>query len=205
MRFFSTIGVLFYTLVLSMLGGLIIGFTLHLVKLDQVVTLLNAAYVDINLRIVVGLTGLLLIFISTSFAQLILGRFQKERTIAFSNPSGQVSVSLTAVEDLVQRLVSHLPEVKEIRPDVVVNKKGIHVDLRLILRSEVNIPDFTLRLQEMIKGRVQDILGVEEEVNVRIHISKIISKKEEKIKGEEESSSSDLEHPTIPFKGYGRV
>lgn len=204
MRFFSTIGVLFYTLVLSMLGGLIIGFTLHLVKLDQVIFLLTSSYTDINLRIVVGLTGVLLIFISTSFAQLILGRFQKERTIAFSNPSGQVSVSLSAVEDLVQRLTAHLPEVKEVRPDVIVNKKGIHVDLRIVLRSEVNIPDFTLRVQEMIKGRVQDILGVEEDVNVRIHISKIISKKDEK-KRDQTEPPSELEQPSIPFKGYGRA
>jgi len=204
MRFFSTIGVLFYTLVLSMLGGLIIGFTLHLVKLEQVIVLLTTSYADVNLRIVVGLTGLLLIFISTSFAQLILGRFQKEKTIAFTNPSGQVSVSLSAVEDLVQRLAAHLPEVKEVRPDVVVNKKGIQVELRIVLKSEVNIPDFTLRMQEMIKGRVQDILGVEEEVNVRIHIAKIISKKDEKRRDEPEPPSSDSEHPTVPFKGYGR-
>lgn len=206
MRFFSTIGVLFYTLVLSLLGGLIIGFSLHLINVGIITSLLNVLYFDNNLRIVVGLIGLLLIFISFSFAQIILGRMQKERTIAFNNPSGQVTVSLSAVEDLVRRLVTQLSEVKDVRPNVVVNKKGIQIDLRIILRAEANIPDLTLRLQEIIKGKVQEILGVEEEIKVRVHISKIISRREEKrhIEKVEQEDETDDVQPSIPFKGYGK-
>jgi uncharacterized alkaline shock family protein YloU len=204
MRFFSTIGVLFYTLVLSLLGGLIIGFSLHLVQLDDIIGLLNTSYWDINLRIIIGLTGVLLIFVSISFAQLILGKMQKEKTIAFNNPSGQVSVSLSAVEDLVRRLSMQMTEIKEVRPNVIVNKKGIQIDLRIVLRSEANIPDLTLRLQEIIKGRVQEILGVEEEIKVRVHISKIISKKEEKKSTKDEEIAAEEVQPSIPFKGYGK-
>ncbi|MBM3251301.1 MAG: alkaline shock response membrane anchor protein AmaP [Candidatus Omnitrophica bacterium] len=203
MRFFSTIGVLFYTLVLSLVGGIIIGFSLHLIQLEDIMGILNPVYSDLNLRIVVGLTGLLLIFISISFAQLILGKIQKEKTIAFNNPSGQVSVSLSAVEDLVRRLALGLNECKDVRPDVIVNKKGIQIDLRIILRSETNIPDLTLRLQELIKSKVQEILGVEEEINVRIHISKIITK-EEKRQPKEESPEIEEHPPSVPFQGYGR-
>lgn len=204
MRFFSTIGVLFYTLVLSLIGGLIIGFSLHLVQIGDITGILNTAYSDFNLRIVVGLTGLLLIFVSISFAQLILGRMQKEKTIAFNNPSGRVSVSLSAVEDLVRRLALQLNECKDVRPDVVVNKKGIHIDLRIILRSGTNIPDLTLRLQELIKSKVQEILGVEEQIDVRIHIAKIISK-EIKKQPQEEHVETEQQQPTIPFQGYGRT
>ncbi|MFH1655538.1 MAG: alkaline shock response membrane anchor protein AmaP [Candidatus Omnitrophota bacterium] len=206
MRFFSTMGVLFYTLVLSLLGGLIIGFSSHLVPLEDITGILNTAYSDFNLRVIVGLTGLLLIFISLSFARLMLGKIQKEKTIAFNNPSGQVSVSLSAVEDLVRRLSLQMNECKDVRPDVIVNKKGILIDLRIVLRSETNIPDLTLRLQELIKSKVQEILGVEEEIRVRIHISKIISRKEEKRHPKEEEKPETEEHqPSIPFQGYGRT
>ena len=204
MRFFSTLGVLFYTLVLSLLGGLIIAFSLHLLPMDDILRMLNSAHTEINLRAIVGLTGVLLIFVSISFAQLILGKLQKEKTIAFNNPSGQVSVSLSAVEDLVRRLSLQLAEIKEVRPDVVVNKKGILVALKLILNSEVNIPDLTLRLQELIKSKVQEILGVEEEILVRVHISKIISRKEDRKHPKEEEVETEEVQPTIPFKGYGR-
>ncbi len=200
MKFFSFCGVLFYTLILSLLGGLIIGFSLHMIVIQDVVALLDAGYNVLNLRIITGLIGLLLILISIAFAQLILGRIQKERTIAFNNPSGQVTVSLSAVEDLVKRLTSHLTEIKETRPDVIATKKGIQIDLRVVLRSEANIPDLTLKLQELIKSRIQDILGVEEAVNIRVHVAKIISSDEEKDK---KKKAQEKEEPIIPFQSYG--
>jgi uncharacterized alkaline shock family protein YloU len=200
MRFFSFCGVFFYTLILSLIGGLIIGFSLHIIQIQDVFALLEAGYNAYNMRIITGLIGLLLILVSIAFAQLILGRIQKERTIAFNNPSGQVTVSLSAVEDLVKRLTANLTEIKETRPDVIATKKGIQIDLRVVLRSESNIPDLTLKLQELIKSRIQDILGVEETVIIRVHVAKIITTEEEKDK---RKKGIEKEEPMVPFQNYG--
>ena len=200
MRFFSVIGVLFYTLVLSFIGGLIIWFSLHWLNLEDIFSLLKLVYTDPNLRLITGFSGLLLILISFSFFQLILGKIQKERTIAFNNPSGQVSVSLSAVEDFVKRLTSQMPEIKESRPHVIVDKKGIQIMLNVILRETINIPEITLRLQELIKAKVQDILGVEETISVTIHVVKIVTAEDKK----EKKKISDIqkEETAIPFQGY---
>lgn len=200
MRFFSFCGIFFYTLILSLIGGLIIGFSFHIIQINDLVSLLNSGYNVLNLRIIIALIGLLLILVSIAFAQLILGRIQKERTIAFNNPSGQVTVSLSAVEDLVKRLTSHLTEIKETRPDVIATKKGIQIDLRVVLRSEANIPDLTLKLQELVKSRIQDILGVEETVNIHVHVAKIIASDEEKDKLKK---GKEKEEPIVPFQSYG--
>jgi len=200
MRFFTFCGVFFYTLILCFIGGLIIGFTFHWIQIQDIVSLLDAGYNDLNYRIIVGLIGLLLILVSVAFAQLILGRIQKERTIAFNNPSGQVTVSLSAVEDLVRRLTSHIAEIKETRPDVIATKKGIQINLRVVLRSETSIPELTTKLQELVKSRIQDILGVEETVIIRVHVAKIISVEEEKDK---KRKGQVKEEPVIPFQSYG--
>jgi uncharacterized alkaline shock family protein YloU len=63
------------------------------------------------------------------------------------------------------------------------------------LKSEVNIPEFTAQLQEMLRSRVQEVLGIEEPIIIRIHISKIVSFQENLEKKKTE------EPPTIPF-GY---
>ena len=157
MRLLTKIGILFYSVVLCVLGVAIIGFALRVFPLENLVNVLDAAYSDVNLRMLVGLLGALLILVSLSLAQLMLGGMQKEKTIAFNNPSGQVTVSLAAVEDLVRRLTAPISEIKELRPDVIVSKKGIQIDLRVILRAETNIPDLTLRLQELVKSKVQEI------------------------------------------------
>jgi hypothetical protein len=56
-------------------------------------------------------------------------------------------------------------------------------------------------LQEITKSKIQEVLGVEEQIIIRIHISKIISREEKERKRKE----LDKEEPTIPFGGYGRV
>jgi len=204
MRFFTFIGVVFYTLVLCLIGGLIMSFSLHLIQMQDVEHILQAVYNFSDLRWTTGLIGVLLVIISFSFARLILGKMQKERTIAFENPSGMVTVSLATVEDLVKRLTVQIPEIKDTRPEVVASKKGIEIDLRIILRTEVNIPELTSKLQELIKSRIQDILGVEENVLVRIHVAKIASDEEprgRKKKGETE----EREEPAVPFQGYAKL
>lgn len=203
MRFLSVLGIIFYTSIVFFIGGMLIIFALNWLPLHESLSeLMLYLPLSLNSRLIIGLVGILLIVISVSFAQVILGKMQQERTIAFANPQGQVTISLAAVEDLIKRLTRGMPEIKEIRPDVIATKKGIRVDMRLILASEVNIPELTSRLQETVKSKVQDTLGIEEQIIVRIHVAKIIST-EDKDKKKKESDREE-QHP-IPFGGYGRT
>jgi hypothetical protein len=140
--------------------------------------------------------------ISFSFAQLILSRFQREKTIAFTTASGEVTIALSAIEDLIKHFVVIIPEIKELSPDVIATRKGsIVVNLKVVLRSEANLPELTARLQEITKSKIQEVLGIEEQIIIRIHISKIISREEKERKRKE----LEKEEPTIPYGGYGRV
>ncbi len=201
MRFFNVLGILFYTVILIIIGLVLIILSFNLLQPEMISNLLMYLQSNINSRIIVGLSGLLLILISFSFAQLILGRFQREKTIAFATSSGEVTIALSAVEDLIKRVAIIIPEIRELRPDVIATKKGIVADLRVTLKSEANIPDLTSRLQEITRSKIQEVLGIEEQIIIRIHITKIISSEEKERKRKE----IDKELPTIPFTGYGRV
>ena len=201
------LGVLFYTTILIVIGLLmmVLGVAFSFDKLQpQCVQYVNDfLYVlgsNFNYRIIIFLSGLLLILISFSFAQLILARFQREKTIAFATSSGQVTIALSAVEDLIRRLAVYMPEIKELRPDVVAGKKGILVDLRVVLKSEANIPELTARLQDLTRSKIQEVLGIEEQIIIKIHVAKIISAEEKDRKRKEIEKE-----PTIPYGGYGRV
>ncbi len=201
MRIFTVLGILFYAVVLILIGMILIIFSVNLLQPQDINSLLAYIQYSINSRIIVGLSGLLLIVISFSFAQLILGRFQRERTIAFTTASGEVTIALSAVEDLIKRLAGVIPEIKELRPDVIATKKGIIVDIRVVLKSEANIPDLTSRLQEITRSKIQEILGLEEQIIIKIHVVKIISIHDTDRKRKE----LEKEEPTIPFSGYGRA
>jgi hypothetical protein len=177
-------------------------YSLNIFSVADINSILIFTQSSLNSRIIVGLSGALLVLISFSFAQLILGRFQREKTIAFATGSGKVTISLSAVEDLIKRLSALSPELKELRPDVVAKKNGlVVVDLRVILKSGANIPELTLRLQELTKAEIQQVLGLEQEPIVNVHIAKIVYT-EDKIR------KKDIDKPetaAIPFGGYGRI
>lgn len=202
MRFFSVLGIMFYAVIIIGIGLAMIVFSFNLLLPQDISNLLIFAQSSQNSRIIIGLAGALLILISFSFAQVILGKFQRERTIAFATSSGQVTISLSAVEDLIRRLSGIIPEVKELRPNVVASKKGIVVDMRVVLRSEANIPELTGRLQDITKTKIQEVLGVEEQIIIRIHVAKIVH--DEKDNRKKKDFEKD-EYSTIPFSGYGRA
>ena len=201
MRIFTVLGILFYAAVLILIGMILIIFSVNLLQPQDINNLLAYIQYNINSRIIVGLSGLLLIVISFSFAQLILGRFQRERTIAFTTASGEVTIALSAVEDLIKRLAGVIPEIKELRPDVIATKKGIIVDIRVVLKSEANIPDLTSRMQEITRSKIQEILGLEEQIIIKIHVVKIISVHD----ADKKRKELEKEEPTIPFSGYCRA
>jgi len=201
MRVFKAIGIVFYAVVIILVGIILIVFALNLFQPQAISSILSYVGGNINSRIVIGLSGLLLILISFSFAQLILGSFQREKTIAFTTASGEVTIALSAVEDLIRRLAGIIPEIKELRPDVVATKKGIIADLRVILKKEANIPELTSHLQDIIKCKIEEVLGVEEQIMVKIHVLKIAAI-EEKDKRRKEF---EKEEPPAPFSGYGKI
>jgi hypothetical protein len=201
MRLFNVLGIVFYASVLILIGIGLIVFALNIVPPDYLSSLFAYAQNNLNSRIAVGLSGLLLILISFSFAQLILGRFQQERTIGVPTGSGELTISISVIEDLIKHFVVILPEIQEIRPDVIAAKKRIIVNLRVVLKSEANLLEVTNRLQEITRAKIKEMLeGLDLEIVLKIHIAKIIGREEK----ERRRKDTDKEEPTIPFGGYGK-
>ena len=199
MKFILSLGIIFYTIVFFLIGACLIAIALNRLSPQDIYKLVEFMQLNLNSRIITGLIGALLIIINIGLGQLILGRIEKEKTIAFNTPTGQVTIALQAVEDLIKRLTQHFSEIKEMRPDVIASKRGVEVNLRVILQSEANIPDLTSHLQEMIKTRIQEMLGIEEQITVKVHIVKIITSEG---KGKMPVSASEETIP--PFSSYSK-
>jgi hypothetical protein len=201
MRFFHILGTWINAAVLSLIGIILIVVSLNLIPAAQIDGFFSYIQADSNARWVIGLSGILLILISVSFAQLITGRLQREKTIGVPTSSGELTVSLSAIEDLIKHFTVILPEIKEIRPDVIASKKRIIVNLRVVLKSETNLLDLTTKLQEITRAKIQEVLeGLDLDIVLKIHIAKIISHEEK----EKRHRENQKEEPTIPFAGYGK-
>ena len=191
------LSVLMYTVVFACLGTFAIVFACHLVTLEDIARFLSIAYFDSQYRMITGLTGALFILFGLAAAQAISSKIQREKTIAFTNPNGQVTITLSAVEDLIKRLTNQLTELKEAKAHVRATKRGIDIRMRVVLRSETNIPDFTARLQDMIASKIQDVFGIDEKISVKIHVAKIVTS-EEKSKKKQEPIEEEIR---VPYQG----
>lgn len=205
MRLFNWIVWFVCSLIFVFLGALLLIFSAHLKGWFDISSLFTYLKNQQNLWLICGLTGVLILTITFFVSRIMLARFQREKTIAFTNPEGQVTISLSAIEDLIRRIIKQINEIKDLRCDVSANKKGtIQITARVTLWSDANIPEVTEQAQSLIKFKVQDMLGLEETVICSVHISKIVHREESKKKrGDKQETGEDAFHGAIEY-GVGK-
>jgi len=197
MRVISSLTIILYSILFFVIGVALVLVAFNLISRDIVAYTVDFIYNTPNMRLIIGITGGLLIAVTLLVIQIVIGRMQRERTIAFENPDGQVTISLSAIEDFIKRLIRQLPEIKELKPSVIATKRGVDITARLVLFSDTNIPDITEKIQNIVKSRVQDMLGIEESISIKIHIAKIAQKdeiKENKSKEKESVAYRGIEY-----------
>lgn len=202
MKFIIRIAVLFYVTVLLFLGVSVGLYALNFLTASVVSEFLKVAYSDPDLRIMLGVLSGMILLMNFVFYRIFSVKITKEKVIAFDNPAGRVTVSLQALEDLVKRILMKSTEITDVKPKLSASKKGLTVKIRLILKSDVNIPALTSRVQEVVKRKIQDTIGIDEDVTVSIFVGKIIpeevSFESEKPKGQPQEKG-DVQ---VPFQGY---
>ena len=192
----------FYTIVFLAIGCSLIIVSLNVISIDEIIRALEYTYGTINIQLMLGLIGLLLIVYSLVAVRVTLGTLEREKTIAFENPSGRVTISLSAIEDFIRRSAAYIPEIKELRPNVTANKKGINIINRVVIYSDANIPEATEKMQNILKNKIQEMLGIEEAINIKVHITKIVAREK---KGNKPPKVEEKQERASIFKGieYG--
>jgi uncharacterized alkaline shock family protein YloU len=179
------------------LGVSFLGFALNLIDLNLITEYLEKnILLDPYSRIILGLIGILILLFCLRCLQSIFYRLTKEKSINFSSEYGEVSVTVSAIEDLIKKLLEEKKQFSHIKPKVILKKKGIEIIIRGDLASEVNIVEFTKEVQEKVKDKLYAFLGEEKVINVRVEIRKIVFAGKKK---EEEEEEKELE---IPFRNY---
>ncbi len=200
MRLFIRFAILFYLFIISLVGFSALFLLAHLAEYRTYDHFVFYVYNDPQAGTIAGLVIAATMLISFGFARIIYGRQSQERSIFIDNPLGRVTISVSAIEDMLRRLVVRSPQIKEIRPNIISSKRGLKVDIRLVLNSEVNIPELTADFQEMVQRKILDLIGKEERVLIRIHVVKIAGDVLKAKKGREDYDETGLS--PLHYHGY---
>lgn len=204
MKFFTRLAILLYVTFMLFMGCFILLYVLGVVDYRFITDGLTVIMMDENLRMAVGIMAGILLLINFGVYRYISVNIHRDKIIAFDNPSGRVSVSLIAIEDMVKKLLAKMIEVHEVRPTITATRKGLFVKIKMTVRADVSIPEVTSKVQDMVKEKLQDTIGLDEPVEVSIYVNKIIGdpQKEKNQKVSEVKEKKDDSSSFVPFHGY---
>lgn len=199
MIFLRKLGVLIYAALMLIAGSLLFLAATNVISAEQWTGALNAVKENLYSQAALGVMGGLFVLIGITAPFRITRKLNKNRIIAFQNPDGEVTISLSAVEDYISKIAGGISDIKEIRSRVSAGRKGINIICDASIFSGANIPEVTEKMQVVLKNKLNEMLGVEEKINIQMNISKI-AKGGAETKGVVKEETSQ---PRAPFRGIG--
>ncbi len=143
---------------------------------DLILTTVNAMVDEPQAMLWFGVAGIVIILTIVTYMYMMAKDTQKDATIAFDNPDGEVCISMSAIEDFVMRVGREFSEIKTLSPKIKARKEGVDINLKVELWSGMNLPKMTESLQNIVKSQIQNILGIENVHSVQVMVTKIISR-----------------------------
>ncbi|MDP8298661.1 MAG: alkaline shock response membrane anchor protein AmaP [Candidatus Tantalella remota] len=196
MNFIKKICLIVYLIIMVCVGGLLVVLSLNIAPAETWIDAINLIYSSVHTQIAAGVVGLMFIVVGVVGPYKGARKLNRSKIITFQNPDGEVTVALSAIENFVLRVAKDIPGIKDVKSRVEVNKKGINITSFVSIEAGTNIPEATEQIQMMVKARVQDMLGVEENINMKMHISKIM-------KGSQGAAVQEEDAPAgshVPFR-----
>ena len=177
MRGFSNV---LATLLLIVVGGGLLANSFGLFDISEL--LFGSEFLSGAIGAVMLLLGLIVICVAVQSVR-------PEQAISIQNPEGEVRITFGAVEELLRKVSRRIDGVKELKPKVVVGKKGLEIFTRISVDASVSIPQVTVKIQDMVKSQVKGVLGIEEIAAIRIYINRIVTEEGSEEEGNKEKDA----------------
>lgn len=105
---------------------------------------------------------------------------KKEKFIDFQSDDGNVGISTKAIRDFIERVGKEFDSVKSIDSRLVHNKGGVDIAISVKVISGTKIPGLTQELQQRVRERVRESLGIEGIGNITVKVAEIVGEQPRK-------------------------
>lgn len=187
MLFLKKLAGFLYFLIMAVSGAFFICAAIDVVPSSLLTDAVDTVRSGVYPRVAAGIVGAIIILTGL----MVFARTRKykgsEKLITFQNPDGEVTVSVSAIENYVKRVARDITGITDVRATAKVGKKGISITSFVAVSAGTNIPEITENIQMTVKGKVQDMLGVEEKITVAMHVIKILKENESSTTEESEA------------------
>jgi len=130
-------------------------------------------YNSILNQIMLGLMACLLFFLAIYLIQK-KNRFNTlNLSVTQKTSFGEVKISLNSLKHLIYKVLKKIEKIKESKSSINILKTGeINIDLHLVLKEDVNIPEISEKIQRELKEYLLETTGIEVK-EIKIYIDKV--------------------------------
>nr|PZN03127.1 MAG: alkaline shock response membrane anchor protein AmaP [Bacillota bacterium] len=165
MRFFERVIVFFICLATALSSTIVLLFSLKVFSLDLIWTRLVYFYGSSATAAIAGIFLLGSIFILISGARVR----RTPESIINSGEMGNVSISFSALENLVLKAANGVERLKDVKVQLKLRDNSLSINLKVTVASDTNIPELSAELQKVVKDYVESMAGISvQEVAVKV-------------------------------------
>ena len=196
MRYLDRLINFIFSLVILVLAIVVIMVSAGFVGYDNV-----DSWIRLNIFSTANNTTTCIVAIVTLIAALkttvFLSRMnpKKKNTILVDTNHGKIQIAAETIENTAKTVVKDYEEIKDVQVKMVKEKRGIKVNMALLVLPNTNIIELSAKVQDEVKEAIEDTTGVKVN-NVDIKIKNITEsrKVKAKIKEAEESKETTSEN-----------
>lgn len=159
-RIFLRILLTFYILVFIFISGIVLACTWGLINQIHPLYWVNLLYNNTVVKIVTSAICTVILLMSLKF-MFTGARERKIKTkILRESEAGTIRLSVLALQDMVNRYVTEIGDIRNYKTKIVTTEKGINIELSLAVLPGTNIPELTASLQTGIKDNIETLSGI---------------------------------------------
>ncbi len=120
------------------------------------------------------LVGCALLLLLLLYAVTGMWSRRRVRFFSFETEGGMVSISLEAMREFLRRIGDEFAAVRRLQPRLRAHRGAIDIDLDARIRSGVPVPELCRAIQERVRQKMHDNLGLAGVRNVRVNVIEIV-------------------------------
>lgn len=164
----------FATLAFLTVGSLMIIVSWHVLSMEDALLKVQEIYENPWQSLKLGTTGILFIFVGLIFTKALVKIVRRDDDLVLYGKWGYLTVSLRAVEDLVQKIIRKFDVVKQIQTETHVDGNKLKLEVEISVISGWNLSELTNAIQNDLSERLNKMLGGGVELELALNVTKII-------------------------------
>ena len=156
------------------IGSLMIIVSLQVLSMEDALLKVQYLYENPWQSLEMGASGILFIFVGLLFSKILVKNLRPSDDVVLYGKWGPVSISIQAIDDLVRRVLRKFEVVRPLKVRVDADGNRLEVMANLAVASGWNVEELIHTVQKELGDRIQKVLGGGIELEIAVHIIKIM-------------------------------